>query len=148
MTFDTQELEEFLQPYPIDVQELALAARLRLHEIAGPASDFIFDATSAVCAALGYTDKWRENFVNIAVYAQHVTLVFNWGVHLNDPEGRLKGEGKQVRHLRLQGIETLHDPYVVDLVNQAADNAARPAGPIVPIKFVKIYEGPNRRPSR
>ena len=147
MLLDPQELVEFLAPYPESVRSLALEARLRLHEIAGPASDLFFDATSAVCAGLSYTGEPKGNFVNLAVYANHVTLVFAWGVRLDDPDGRLRGSGSQVRHIRLQGIETLHEPYVVGLIRQAAMNAARPASPIEPIKYVKVYNGPKRRPA-
>ncbi|HRF60724.1 MAG TPA: DUF1801 domain-containing protein [Fimbriimonadaceae bacterium] len=143
--FDTSEFEAFLAVYPHAVRELALAARLRLHAIAGPASDLIFDATSAVCAGLSYSHNWRDGFVNIAVYPKHITLVFAWGVRLDDPEGRLKGEGKQVRHLRLAGIDTLHDPYVVGLIRQAATQAVRPDPPLDPVKIVKVYAGPKRR---
>lgn len=84
--------------------------------------------------------------MNLAVYANHVTLIFPWGIKLNDPEGRIKGEGKQVRNLRLAGIETLYDPYVMDLISQSMALAVRPAPPITPVKYVKIYAGPKRRP--
>ena len=147
MPLEPTELVEFLSPYPKEVQDLTLGARLRLHEIVGSASDLFFDATSAVCSGLSYTGEPRDNFVNLAVYANHVTLIFPWGVKLNDPENVLRGEGKRVRNIRLKGIETLHDPVVVDLIRQSMDLAARPVAPIEPIKYVKVYNGPKRRPS-
>ena len=119
-----------------------------MQELAGNASEFVFDATSAVCAGLALTHNWRDCFVNIAVYPQHVTLVFGYGAALEDPAGMLRGGGKQVRHLRLTSEETLHDPYVVSLVRQAAAQAQRPDAPVAPIKMVKVYEGPKRRPTR
>jgi len=140
-------LVEFLAPYPPEVQALTLAARLRLHELVGPASDLFFDATSAVCSGFSYTGEARDNFINLAVYAKHVTLIFPWGVRLADPERRLKGEGNQVRNLRLRGLTTLDDPYVVDLIRQAAEAAPRPAIPIEPLVYVKVYNGPKRRPA-
>ena len=146
MPHEPTELVEFLAPYPPDVQDLTLEARLRLHELVGPASDLFFDATSAVCSGFSYTGAPGDSFVNLAVYRDHVTLVFSWGVRLNDPQNRLKGEGNRVRHIRLRGIETLHDPYVMDLVHQAAAGAVRPPAPIEPIKYVKVYQGPKRRP--
>ncbi len=85
--------------------------------------------------------------MNLAVYSDHVTLVFSWGVDLDDPEKRLKGSGSQVRHIRLAGIETLRDPYVAGLIRQAAERATRPATPIAPCKVVKVYAGPKRRPT-
>ena len=143
--FDTEELEGFLTAYHPDVQLIALEARVRLANIVGPAHEFVFDATSAVCVAFGFSTKWQEAFVNIAVYPKHVTLVFLRGVELNDPEKRLKGEGKQVRHIRLVPPEVLIDPYIVDLINLSGTRAARPEVVEEYKKFVKVYEGPKRR---
>lgn len=146
MPLEPDELVEFLAPYPVEIRELTLGARLRLHELVGPASDLFFDATTAVCAGLSFTGEPRDNFINLAVYANHVSLIFPWGVRLDDPEGRLRGEGSQVRNIRLQGLETLHDPYVVGLIEQAAEQAVKPGEPVPPIKYVKVYKGPKRRP--
>lgn len=147
MPLEPDELIEFLAPYPKEVQEFTLAARLRLHELVGPASDLFFDATTAVCSGFSYTGLPRDNFVNLAVYAKHVTLIFPFGVQLEDPEQRLKGEGNQVRNIRLAGLETLNDVYVVRLIKQAAAMAVKAQLPVEPVKYVKIYNGPKRRPS-
>jgi hypothetical protein len=143
--FDSEELEGFLTAYHPDVQKMALESRVRLANIVGPAHEFVFDATSAVCVAFGFTTKWQKAFVNIAVYPKHVTLVFPWGVELNDPEKRLKGEGKQVRNIRLVPPEILDDPYIVELINQAATRAARPEVVEEFKKYIKVYDGPKRR---
>lgn len=111
-----------------------------------PVSEIFYDANSAVCAGFVYTDSVRDSFVNFAVYSDHVTLIFQWGVNLGDPEGRLKGGGNQVRHIRLVGMETLKDPYVVGLIEQASDQAKRPNGPIKPQTIVKVMKGIKRRP--
>ena len=142
--FDSEELEGFLIVYNPDVQNTALELRIRLAEIVGPANEFVFDATSAVCVAFGYTNQWREAFVNIAVYPKHVTLVFARGADLDDPERRLNGEGKQVRHIRLVPPEILDDPYIIALIHQAAKSAKRED--VTDYKLVvKVYEGPKRR---
>ncbi len=143
--FDTVELEGFLAAYNPDVQKIALESGVRLAKIVGPANEFVFDATSAVCVAYGYTSKWQEAFVNIAVYPKHVTLVFPWGVELSDPEKRLKGEGKQVRHFRLVPPEILNDPYIETLIHEASAKAAKPEVFEEFKKIVKVYEGPKRR---
>ena len=146
MDAEPAELIEFLAPYPPEVQRLTLEARLLLQELVGPASDLFFDATTAVCSGFSYTGEPRDNFVNLAVYPNHVTLIFPWGSKLDDPEARLNGEGKQVRNIRLKGIETLRDPYVRVLVQQAIALAVRPAIPVEPKRYVKVYQGPKRRP--
>ena len=145
MIFSTEELEGFLAVYEPKVQQIALESRLRLAKVVGPANEFVFDATSAVCVAFGFTEKWRESFVNIAVYPKHVTLVFGWGSELSDPEKRLKGEGKQVRHIRLVPPEILDDPYVVALIHEAASKAAKSDDAKEYTKTIKVYEGPKRR---
>ena len=143
--FDTLEFEGFLQAYEPKTQQMALDSRARLAEIVGPANEFVFDATSAVCVAFGFTPKWQEAFVNIAVYRKHVTLIFSWGVNLTDPEKRLKGEGKQVRNIRLIPIDVLDDPYVIALIHEASEKAKRPDQVQEYKKTIKIYEGPKRR---
>src|SRR5579862_1866766 len=102
-----RELVEFLAPYPEDVRNLCLEGRMVLLEMLAPVTELFYDATTAVCAGFTYTHKPADNFVNLAVYSDHVTLVFAWGARLSDPEGRLKGSGNQVRHLRLSGVDTL-----------------------------------------
>jgi hypothetical protein len=142
------ELISFLQPYPREVQELVLEGREFLLDLLSPVSEFHYDATSAVCSAFGFSSGVRDIFINLAAYSKHVTLVFGYGAALDDPEGWLKGEGVQVRHIRLtKGMETLRDPYVLGLISQAAAHAKRAPEPFVPERIIKIYEGKKRRPS-
>jgi hypothetical protein len=147
MPVHPEPLATFLAPYPPAVRDLFLAARALLLRHLKPAIELHIDATSAVCGSFGYTESMREAFVNLAAYADHVTLVFPWGVQLKDPKKRLRGSGNQVRHMRLDGLETLRDPYVLGMVDQAAARAPRPDGEAVrPAIVVKVYEGPKRRP--
>ena len=141
------DLESYLTPYPPHVQDLMLEGRELLLNMYRPVVELHYDATAAVCAGFSYTGDLKGLFVNLAAYSDHVTLVFMWGAKLNDPEGRLKGEGKQVRHMRLVDLDTLRDPYVVELIQQASDNALRPEGEIVERIVNKVYAGPKRRPS-
>ncbi len=138
------ELASFLANHAPEIRDLVFAAQKVFQELCGPASNFYFDATSAVCAGIGYTHKWQDSFVNTATYAKHVTLIFSNGVSLPDPEARLKGEGVRVRNIRLKEITDLDDPYLRGLILEAAARARRPSEPIEPIEYVKVYEGPRR----
>lgn len=139
-------LIEFLAPYPPEVQQLTLNGREFLYRMLSPVNEIFYDANSAVCAGFLYTDSARDSFVNFAVYSNHVTLIFQWGVNLDDPECRLKGSGNRIRHIRLSGMDTLQDPYIIKLVQQASSQAKRPNGPIEPQTIVKIMKGIKRRP--
>ncbi len=141
------ELHEFLACYPADVQATFLVSWDTLRARYQPVVEWIFDATTAVCAGISYGPKQRDVFVNLAAYPKHVTLVFAHGASLDDPEKRLKGEGNQVRHIRMAGPELLDDPYVAALIDQASASATRPEGPVVPEVKIKVYEGPKRRPA-
>ncbi len=146
MAASPSELVTFLSPYPPQVQKLFLAGRSFLLRRLRPVVELHYDATTAVGAGFSYTGDLKGLFVNFAAFSDHVTLVFMWGVKLKDPEGRLRGEGKQVRHMRLSGMEALRDPYVLDLIDQASANAPRPEGKVKHSIVVKVYKGPKRRP--
>ena len=139
-------LIEFLAPYPPEVQRVTLAARLRLIEIIGPSSEIFWDATQAVCSGFCFTHNASDNFINLAVYAKHVTLIFPWGARLEDPEGRLKGEGSRVRNIRLIDLGLLEDPYVVRLIRDSIAMGKRPETELEPIQIVKVMQGAKRRP--
>ena len=142
------ELIEFLAPYPQELQEEALKARQFLFDLLSPVTELHYDATAAVCAGFGYTPRLTDYFVNIAVYSSHMNLVFPWGGRLQDPERRLVGEGARVRHIKLRSAEDLKDPYVLDLISQAAESAPRRDNRESPTRVVKIYEGAKRRPKQ
>ena len=146
MVPDIAPLIGFLAPYPEEVQQLTLEGRAFLRDLLAPVSELWFDATSAVCTGFGYSASVRDSFVNLAVYSDHATLIFSRGVDLDDPESRLKGDGKQVRNIRLtNGMATLKEPYVLSLIQQAASRAVRQSD-FEPTVIVKVYEGPKRRP--
>lgn len=130
-----QELAGFLASHATEIRDLVFAAQEMFQELCGPASNFYFDATNAVCAGIGYTHRWQDSFVNTATYATHVTLIFSDGISLPDPEGRLKGVGVRVRNIRLKGREDLEDPYLRRLIVEAATLARRPSQPIEPIDY-------------
>ncbi len=143
---EPKELIEFLQPYPAHVREFALAGRLFLLEKLWPVTEIYYDAVQAVCSGFTYTGEVRDNFVNLAVYSNHVTLIFPFGAELSDPDGRLKGNGTRVRNLRLSGMETLHDPYILELIRQSSEIAPRPLDPVEPGVVVKVMKGNKKRP--
>ena len=139
-------LLEFLAPYPIAVQALALAARERTLPMFDDVSEIFYDAIQAVGIGLTFTHSSKDNFFNFAVYGDHVTMIFPWGVKLNDAEVRLKGGGNQVRHIRLSSIEMLNDPYIQDLLRQSEMIAVKPNEPLPSIQIVRVMNGTKRRP--
>jgi hypothetical protein len=75
-----------------------------------------------------------------------VNIGFTKGTSLNDPEGRLVGAGAKIRHIKLNQIDDLNDPYVRKLIDQALMTADRPKVPVSPCIVIRKMEGPKRRP--
>jgi hypothetical protein len=86
--------------------------------------------------------------LSLAVMPRWVTLCFTWGVRLADPDGLLKGEGNQVRHVRLMAAEALDDPSIDALIAQALTNAGRSIDPGDPHRLIIKSVSAKQRPRR
>jgi hypothetical protein len=138
----------------IDKFEPALAARVRevlsvMRERLPGAVIPVYDNYNALAIGFGPTDRIKDIIFSIAVYPRWVSLFFNYGVGLPDPEGLLRGQGSQVRHIVLdEGAATLDRPGVRALMEAALDKAGRPLkcnglGQVV-IKSVSARQRPRR----
>jgi len=126
-------LADLLADHSGGLLDLVLSARRRVAELA-PGSSEILYLTHAVSNVFTFTGKPGDAFIHIAVYTNHVNLGFNRGAFLEDPKGTLEGTGKAIRHVRLRGEETLRQPEVVELIEQAvaigAEAAEEKGGPV------------------
>jgi hypothetical protein len=140
------EFVEFLAPYPPATQALARGLRAKIIELLPPCIETVWDATNAVGVAYGFTERNADHFIHLPAYTKYVNLGFSFGTSLDDPEGRLKGTGARIRHLRMDRVEDLDDPYVLDLIRQAVETAPRPKGEVEPRTIIRVMDGPKRRP--
>jgi hypothetical protein len=62
----------------------------------------------------------KDQVVYIGVYAKHINLGFYWGAQMDDPEGVLKGSGKQLRHMKIRSQADLGTPIIRDYLRRAA----------------------------
>ena len=122
----------FLKPYGPAIADLALAVRELVMSEAHGAVELIYDAYNAVATGYSFTGRPSDGCIHIAVYAKWVNLGFHRGSQLPDPEGRLQGGGRWVRHIRIAKKEDLADPAVREFVKAAIERA--------------IYPEPDRKP--
>ncbi len=61
-----------------------------------------------------------EPFCYVVGYARHVNLGFCEGTSLDDPDGLLKGRGKQMRHVKLSPSRDFPGEKLARLVSQSA----------------------------
>lgn len=140
------EYAEFLAPYPEATQVLARSLRNRLIELLPPCIETLWDATNTVGMAYGFTEKNTDHFLHLASYTKYVNLGFSQGASLNDPEGRLKGTGARIRHIKLTQVLDLEDPYLHRLIEGACALAVRSREVVEPRTLVRVMAGVKRRP--
>lgn len=142
------EFVEFLAPYPSVTQELARELRQRMVRILPPCIETVWDATNAVGVAYGFTERNADHFLHLPVYTKYVNLGFSHGAFLHDPEARLLGKGNRIRHIRLDKPEDLEDPYILNLIRQACEEAVNSAVPVEAQTIIRVMDGPKRRPRK
>lgn len=108
----------------------------------------VYDNYNALAIGFGAGDRVADAVFSIAVFPRWVTLVFTHGVGLDDPAGLLRGEGNQVRNIRLvDGVGTLERPEVQALLEQALA-LGPPIDPSRPNRLVIKSVSAKQRPRR
>ena len=111
-------LRDLMRDRKEEVVKIALAARKAVLKTAGKCSELIYE-TYCISNAFTFTGKQGQGYIHIATYAGHVNLGFDRGTELDDPEEKLKGTGKLIRHIRLNSIADVRDDSVIQLIAQA-----------------------------
>lgn len=111
-------LRDLMKDHKEEVVKIALAARNTVLKTAGKCSELIY-ATYCISNAFTFTGKQGQGFIHIATYAGHVNLGFDRGTELEDPDAKLTGTGKLIRHIRLNSVADVRDKSVIELITQA-----------------------------
>ncbi len=117
-------IDAFLAKYTPEIEARLRAARAALRSLFAHGHELVFDNTNALVFGISPTTSSRESFLSIAGYPRWVTLFFLDGASLDDPQGLLEGEGKQIRGLRVHGPQTFDEPAVRALIAQAIASRA------------------------
>lgn len=118
---DTNDLLEFLEPFPPESREIALALRDLVWDLYPNCNELIYDNYNFLAFGWGPTDRMSDIFCSIAVGTRGVIFGFMWGVKLDDPKGLLAGGGSQFRSLRVPDIKKFPKGDVKKLLKQAFD---------------------------
>ena len=117
------ELKKFLGAFGPEMAKIALRVRAFVLGEAPLAHELVYDAYNAVAMGYSFTERPSDSFCHIAVYARWVNLGFNQGKQIPDPGHLLEGSGRQVRHLRIESLDDLHEPHVGRFLRAAMKNA-------------------------
>jgi len=142
------QLEGFLDKFTPQIAALARAALAQMRARLPGALALVYDNYNALAVGWSPTEKASHVIFSIAVFPRSVTLFFYHGVDLPDPTGRLEGSGHQVRSIRLESVEVLDEPSVVDLMAEARKRAIVPLDPAQPYRLVIKSISAKQRPRR
>jgi len=113
------QIASFLARYSPAIEAQLKDARGRLRAFFPHGYELVFDNYNALVFGISPTERASDAFISIAGYPKWVTLFFLNGTALNDPNGLLQGQGKQVRSIRLANPSQFDEPEVEALISQA-----------------------------
>jgi hypothetical protein len=142
------QLDGFIDKFTAEVAALTRTLLAKMKARIPGAVIPVYDNYNALAIGFGPTDRVKDVVLSLAVMPRWVTLCFTWGVRLTDPHELLKGEGNQVRHVRLMTAEALDDPRIDALIAQALANSGKPIDPGEPHRLIINSISAKQRPRR
>ena len=147
---DNKDLLKFLEAFPPESREIALALREWVWDLYPKCNELIYDNYNFLAFGWGPTERMGDIFCSIAVGTRGVIFGFMWGVKLDDPNGLLAGGGNQFRSLRVPDIKKFPKAAVKALMKQSYELSierlkGRPQTPNAET-IVKSISAKQRRP--
>jgi hypothetical protein len=143
-----QELERFIGKYTPEIAAQIRAVRSKLRRLIPGATELVWDNYNALAIGFAATERTGDVVVSIAAYPRWVSLFLFDAADLPDPDGLLRGKGKQARHIVLDAPDRLDDPGVRALIAAALRRAKVPIDPSqrrrVVIRSVSAKQRPRR----
>src|SRR4051794_11387577 len=109
-------LDGFIDKFTPEVAALTRSLLAKMKTRIPGAVIAVYDNYNALAIGFGPSDRVKDVVLSLAVMPRWVTLCFMWGVRLSDPHRLLKGEGSQVRNVRLMTADALDDPRIDQLI--------------------------------
>lgn len=138
-------IDKFDAPSAALIGELRATLRRRLPD----AVEMVWDNYNFLVFGYGPADRPRDYVVSLAAAANGVSLSFNHGAELQDPDRVLQGSAKVNRFIRLPSADTLARPEVDAMITRACGLSAAPrpwsGGGRLVIRGVSAKQRPRRR---
>jgi hypothetical protein len=145
------QLDSFLAKYDPAIAAFTRRVLVKLRNRLPGAVEMVYDNYNGLVIGFGPNDKASLAIFSVVLFPRWVILYFLQGAKLVDPQRRLQGEGKVGRHIRLENLSTLDDPYVQGLMNMALQRAKAPLNPKnrrrLIIKSISVKQRPRKPPS-
>ncbi len=113
------QLKKFLQAYDQNIQQLTMELRNFITGLVPQANELIWDNYNALAIAYSKSEKLKDAFCHISVYAQHVNFGFNRGTELTKVNIELKGKGKLIRHISVTNFQAFPKKEITKMLWEA-----------------------------
>jgi len=143
-----QQLETFLDEFTPDVAAIARSALKKVRRQMPPSIELVYDNWNGLVIGFGPSMRASEAVLSVAIFPDHVTLCFLYGVELADPKKLLAGGGNQVRHIKLKSAADLDRPEIKELIAHSLETGPAPFPKSLARKLVIKSISPKRRPRR
>ncbi|HEV1996067.1 MAG TPA: hypothetical protein VGR03_17170 [Candidatus Acidoferrum sp.] len=124
-----RQLDSFLAKYDPAIAAYARRVLVKLRKRLPGAVEMVYDNYNGLVIGFGPNDRPSLAIFSIVLFPRWVTLCFLQGAGLPDPQRRLQGQGRVVRHIRLEDSSVLDDAYVQRLMNLVLHRAKVPLDP-------------------
>ena len=113
------QLKKFLEPYDYGIQRLAFDLREFILDLVPQANELIWDNYNALAIAYSKSEKLKDAFCHIALYAKHVNFGFNRGAELTKTSIQLNGKGKLIRHISVKDLNSFPKEAIRPMIWEA-----------------------------
>lgn len=130
---NNEAFEQAIQSFSSEIQEIARETRKLINKILPDVVEVVWIKQKNIGFGTGPKKK-TEHFCWLMPATKHVSLGFNYGAELPDPENLLEGTGKLFRHYKVKSLDDLSNPALIELIKFATTYRVPPisGSPIYP----------------
>ena len=111
----SDDFELAIQSFSAEIKEIARETRALIHKILPKVVEVVWVRQKNIGFGTG-PHKKTEHFCWIMPATHHLTLGFNYGAELPDPENLLEGTGKLFRHYKFRSLADLSKSELITLL--------------------------------
>jgi hypothetical protein len=119
-----KQLRGFIAKFDPAMSKLIRECRSTLRKRFPTANELVYDNYNFLVIGYCTTERPTDCVVSLAANAKGVGLSFYHGAKLPDPHGVLEGSGSQNRFVRLDGVDSLSRPEILELLHAAEAHAS------------------------
>lgn len=122
-----KQLESFIVRYTPEIAAEGRAALAKVRRLVPGAVELVYDNYNWLVVGFCPSERASDAVLSIVFTPRWITLCFlQNGPKLPDPDGLLRGSGKQVRSIRLKSAKDLDSRPVLALISEALARARVP----------------------